>query len=296
VIGDPAKRFAQDALRLLRVVRLRALLDGQYHPDTYRALQESAPLVASLSGERVRREFEKMLLGPRPDRALEDLWETGILKILIPELAACKGVAQPIEYHHEGDVWEHTLACVRAYQPEDGIDLRLAALFHDVGKPPTFALKERIRFDQHAETSADIVRTVFDRLQFPAVRRDAVAWLVGHHMMMGAFSTMPEARKAHWYYHPLFTDLLRLFVLDIAGTTPQSYELYDEVLREYNAYLDSHPRPPKPLLSGKDVMNILGIPPGERVGGVIQELLEEQRAGRITTKREAKAYVETLKK
>lgn len=294
VIGEPARRFRQDALRLLRVVRLRALFDGQYDPDTYAALRAEAGLVQQLSGERVRQEFEKMLAGPRPDRALEDLWETGLLQHSIPEMAACKGVAQPVEYHHEGDVWDHLLKCARALRADDSADLRLAAVFHDIGKPETFSRKERIRFDHHAEVSADIADDILKRWQCPLRRREAVRWLISHHMMMRAFFEMPPERKAHWYYHPLFTDLLRLFEIDIAGTEPSVYTLYNNILADYNAYLDAHPRPAKPLLSGGDVMEILGIPPGERVGELTAKLLAEQQAGRITTKKEARAFLEKL--
>jgi poly(A) polymerase len=112
-IGVPAVRIKHDALRILRAVRFRALLGGQYHPETYRALQEQAQLVDILSGERLRTELEKMLLGPHPDRALEDLWELQLLHRFLPELATCKGIPQPADYHHEGDVWDHTLRCAR---------------------------------------------------------------------------------------------------------------------------------------------------------------------------------------
>ncbi|TSC79549.1 MAG: Uncharacterized protein G01um101425_480 [Candidatus Peregrinibacteria bacterium Gr01-1014_25] len=294
-IGDGAVRIKHDVLRMLRAVRLRAVLDGQYHPETYRALQELAHLLPSLSGTRQLEELEKMLAGPRPARALEDLWELRILHEMLPELAVCKGVPQPKDYHHEGDVWEHLLKCASAFASDDGPDIRLAALFHDCGKAQTFSQAERIRFDHHAEVSASLVSAALDRLRCPARRRDKIAWLIGHHMMMGAFTDMPETRKGHWYYHPWFPELLRLFQLDIAGTDPPVYDLYDEIVRDYHAFLDSHPRPEKALLSGADVMEILGIRPGEEVGRVLQQLHGEQVERRITTKKEARSFVERMK-
>ncbi|OGJ65216.1 hypothetical protein A3E47_03300 [Candidatus Peribacteria bacterium RIFCSPHIGHO2_12_FULL_54_10] len=132
-IGEPAIRIKHDALRLLRAVRFRAFLKGQYHPETYAALREQANMVEVLSGARIFEELTKILLGPRPAMALEDLRELGILSYVLPELTACKGVPQPTDYHHEGDVWEHILACARAFREEDCIDVRLAALFHDCG-------------------------------------------------------------------------------------------------------------------------------------------------------------------
>ncbi len=294
-IGSPAVRIRHDALRLLRAVRFRARIDGQYHPDTFAALKEHAALVETLSGTRQRTELEKMVLGPRADLALEDLRELGVLQYMLPELAACKGVAQPKDYHREGDVWEHTKQCIASCTPEDAIDLRLAALFHDCGKAVTFTIKERIRFDHHAEESARLAGVALDRLQFPAKRKEKICWLIAHHMMMTSFAQMPEDRKGHWYYHPWFTELLRLFAIDIAGTTPSDATLYDAIVRDYNAFLNRHPRPEKPLLHGEEIMEILGIAPGARVGEVLSLLRAQQDAKVITTKREAVAFVKSMR-
>lgn len=299
-IGDPETRIRHDALRLLRAIRFRALIDGQYHPDTFRALRALAALSTNLSGARIAEEAEKMLLGPHPDRALTDLWETAVLHVLIPELAACKGIAQPTHYHHEGDVWDHTLRCVSAFTEDHGIDARWAALFHDVGKTKTFALKAhatgsgqaRIRFDHHADVSGNIIRDVLRRLQFPKSRIDKIAWIADHHMMMGAFATMPPERKAHWYYHPWFLELLQVMWLDVAGTDPVDFSLYEEIVSDYNRFLDERPRPPKPLLSGDAIMEILTIDPGEKVGKAVKALADAQMRKEVTTKNEARAFLE----
>lgn len=290
-IGDPETRIRHDALRMLRAVRFRALLDGQYHPETFSALRSLASLAAELSGARIMEELEKMLLGPHPDRALEDLWETEILHATIPELAACKGIPQPADYHHEGDVWDHTLRCAASFTEDHGADTRWAAVFHDVGKSKTFAVKERIRFDHHAEVSGEIIRAVFQRLQFSKARIDKIAWIADHHMMMGSFATMPPERKAHWYYHPWFLELLQVMWLDIAGTDPADFSLYEEIIADYNQFLDEHPRPPKALLSGDEIMEILGIGPGEEVGKAVKALADAQVRKEITTRKEAKEFL-----
>ncbi|OGJ55846.1 hypothetical protein A3D88_01830 [Candidatus Peribacteria bacterium RIFCSPHIGHO2_02_FULL_52_16] len=297
-IGDPATRIRHDALRILRVVRFRARLSGQYHPETYQALRELAPLLEHLSGTRKLEELEKMLAGAHPDRALEDLWELDILPYFLPELHACKGIPQPADYHHEGDVWEHMLTVVRSYREEDGIDVRMAALFHDIGKATTFSLKDRIRFDHHATVSAELTAAALGRLQMQAKQREKILWLIQHHMMMGSFvgeDAMPEERKAHWYFHPWFSELLALFYLDIAGTDPADFSLYDAIVKDYHQFLDSHPRPPKPLITGEEVIAILGIPPGEKIGEVLKLLHDAQINKKITTKKEAREFVEKLK-
>ena len=294
-IGEPGVRIKHDALRMLRAVRLRAAIDGQYHPETYRALQEQAILVEQLSGSRRFEELEKMLAGPRPARALEDLWELGILRRFLPELHACKGIPQPADYHHEGDVWEHTMKCIAVFREDDDADLRLATLFHDAGKAETFSLKGRIRFDHHATVSAEVAERALRRLQCSGKRIEKIAWLIKHHMMMLTFFEIDEQRKAHWYFHPWFGELLRIFQLDIAGTDPADYGLYDRILADYHAFLDSHPRPRKPLLTGNEVMEILGLSPGEKVGEILQRLHDAQMRKEVHGKQEARALLERWK-
>ncbi len=105
---------------------------------------------------------------------------------------------------------------------------------------------------------------------------------------------MPDERKAHWYFHPWFSELLRIFWLDIAGTTPSDFGLYDAIVRDYDAFLNAHPRPPKPLLTGVQVMSILGVGPGEKIGEVLLKLHDAQVRGEVTTKSVAVGFLKTL--
>ncbi|MCK5018604.1 MAG: CCA tRNA nucleotidyltransferase [Candidatus Peribacteraceae bacterium] len=295
IIGDPVIRISHDALRLLRVIRFRALVEGQYHPDTFIALHEKSKDIIILSGERRFKELQKMLIGPHPELAFEDLWETDILEHLIPELHACKGVAQPSEYHGIHDVWEHILSVLSSFTFDHEVDVRWAALFHDIGKPPTFTIEEdRIHFNDHASAGADMTRNILKRLQCPKKRIGKISWLIDHHMTMMTFTSLDNDRKAHWYYHPWFIELLQLFWLDASGINNPDFSLYDEIISDYNQYLDSHPLPPKPLLDGHDVMEILGIKPGEKIGEILHKLYAEQIAGNIKNKEDAKKYLESL--
>jgi tRNA nucleotidyltransferase/poly(A) polymerase len=278
----------------LRAVRFRALLHGQYHPDTYHALQQEAASVKTLSGSRQLEEFEKMLQGPHPNMAFEDLWELGLLQECVSELFACKGIPQPMEYHQEGDVWNHMMQCLQSFRADDGIDVRLATLFHDCGKVQTFSLDERIHFNEHATASAKITTNVLTRLMMPKKRIEKITWMIEHHMMMGNFSGMTEERKAHWYFHPWFLELAQLFYLDIAGTTPSSFDLYERIMQDYQQFLNHHPRPVKTLLSGQEVMEILHMKPGEEIGKILSRLHDAQIAEDITTKVEARAFLESL--
>lgn len=293
-VGDPGERIRHDALRIMRAVRFRAKIDGQYHPDTYAALKQHAALVEGLSGIRKLEELEKLLMTPNAALGLEDLWETAILKHIAPELYICKGIPQPADYHHEGDVWNHLLQCVQSFTPEHGIDVRLAALFHDIGKAETFSLKERIRFNHHAEVSAEIAKKVLGRLDISNKRKEKIAWLIEHHMMMTSFFEMSDERKSHWYFHEWLPELLQLFWLDIAGTTPSEFDLYNRIVKDRDAFLNSHPRPPKPLLKGEDVMKILGIAPGKQIGAILEALHAAQVTKKVNSKKEAEEFIRSF--
>ncbi len=141
-----------------------------------------------------------------------------------------------------------------------------------------------------------MAKKVLDRLQCPSARSDRIVWLIEHHMMMLTFGKIDNKRKFHWYHHPWFTELLQLFWLDIAGTNPSNFSLYDEIVNDYNIFLNANPRPVKPLVSGDEVMEILGIEPGEKVGEVINKVYEAQKNKEITLKREAIEYVKKMEK
>lgn len=290
-VGNPEERIQHDALRIMRAVRFRTKINGQYHPDTYEALREYAALTEHLSGVRKLEELEKLLLTPHAEKGLEDMWELEIMKYIVPELYKCKGIPQPADYHHEGDVWNHTLQCIEHFTDEHLLDVRLAALFHDSGKAETFSLKERIRFDHHATVSAEIAEKALGRLGISNKRKEKISWLIKHHMMMGSFFEMPEERKAHWYHHQWFLELLQLFWLDIAGTTPSDFGLYHKIVEDYNAFLNTHPRPVTPLLDGKQVMEITGLQPSARVGEILDLLYNAQVRKDVTTKAEAREFV-----
>lgn len=291
-IGNPAERIIHDPLRSLRAIRLRNGISGQYHPATYQAIRKNANVCAQLSGLRLQQELEKMLLGPNPAQCLEDLWETGILTYILPELDNCRGVAQPHQYHNEGDVWQHLLQTIQASRPDDEIDVRLAALLHDIGKVDTFSIEaDRIHFNDHASASAETATVILQRLHYSNKRIKKITWLIAHHMMIGQLLDINEERKHHWYFHEYFTELLRVFWLDIAGTTPSNFTLYEQVVADYNQFLDAHPAPTKPLLTGEEIMQYAQLEAGPAIGKLAATLAEQQKAGAIQYKQEAIDFI-----
>lgn len=291
-IGNAEERILEDHLRLLRAVRFKNQFDFQYEPATYEAIQKYAPLILKkVSTERIRDELIKMLLDKtRPSMAFEEMSYLGLLRLIIPELERLRGCAQPMEYHHEGDVWTHTMAAIDSLPPEAPLIARLATLFHDIGKPDTFVLKERIRFDSHAEIGAKIAGAVMKRLNFSREQTEAVAWCIEHHMMMASFLTMNDGRLMHWLHHPQMKNLMHLMKADAAGTDPGDFSLYDKIEKLYRLKLKKHPELPKPFLTGEDIMKLTGLPAGSRIGELKDQLYEMQIDGKIRTQAAAEKW------
>ncbi|MFA6521581.1 MAG: CCA tRNA nucleotidyltransferase [Candidatus Gracilibacteria bacterium] len=292
-IGDPHERILEDHLRIIRAIRFKNTFGFQYHPETFQALKKHAKLSAKVSGERLRDEFNKMIMLPRFPEALQDMEDTGVLEAVMPEAQAMKGVAQPPEFHHEGDVWDHTLQAIRALKPEAGIWLRWAVFLHDIGKPETFKIAERIRFDQHSEKSAEIAGKILQRFKFSQKDSKIIQWLVQHHMMVYNVLDMEVGRRRHWFLDPYFLDLLEVNRCDVAGTVPSNYETYEKVLALYRKDIEELPSEPKRLLTGEEIMEILKIPAGAQVGEILEELRFLQLEKKITTKEQAREWILT---
>jgi tRNA nucleotidyltransferase (CCA-adding enzyme) len=175
-VGDPERRFREDALRMIRAVRLAATLEFEIEPATFGAIHRSSGLAAHLSGERVAAELDKLLRARKPSTGLRLMAASGLLAVVFPELATQRGVAQ--NKIAGEDLWDHTLRTVDA-APADGAVVRLAALLHDVGKPPTAADGH---FYQHEVVGAEVAEEILKRLHRPREPAARVVHLVRQHM------------------------------------------------------------------------------------------------------------------
>ncbi len=305
-IGDPEKRILEDHLRILRAVRFKNAFGFQYHPDTYEAIKKHAHLITKISSERIRDELNKIIMKDRPGKAFEELYELGLLEHIIPEMVKLKGLAQPLEYHTEGDVWDHTLQSIDSLMEEEidpnplrekepDLALKWAVLFHDIGKFDTFDVDDRIRYNHHAEVGAEIAEKILKRLRFPAKIIQKTSWLISKHMMVVPLFEMPEKRRTHWFMEPYFEDLLELYRCDAMGITPVDLSQYHDLLRAYKSEIARLKLIPKNLVTGNDVMQILGIGNGKRVGEILTEIRTLQIEGDLTTREEALEYIIKLK-
>ena len=192
-IGPPERRFAEDPLRLLRLVKFAARCELAIAPDTAAAAGTCAAGLATLSPERGFAELSAMFTAPGRGRALRLLVELGLAAIVLPEVAAMAGVEQPPEFHPEGDVLTH-VALVLEHVPAGDAVLAWSAVLHDVGKPPTFRrAADRIRFDGHDTLSARMAEDVLRRFRAPTAWIAEVVEICRDHIR---FAALPEMRKA----------------------------------------------------------------------------------------------------
>ncbi len=278
-VGDPVARFREDALRPLRAARLAAVLEFEVEPATRDALGAVADLVPRLSQERVRDEVGRMLLAPSPSVGFALLRDSGLLPLLLPELAACVGVTQ--NRHHAFDVYEHTVRAVDAAPPEPR--LRWAALAHDLGKPATrVALADgEATFHGHPQVGGDIVDRMLERLRLPRDERTAIVLLVREHLF-DYRAEWTDAAVRRFVRRVGIEALPALFALrraDAAATRPEAPDL--AALDAFVARLAVVLAPQPPLavrdlaVDGGDVLRILEVSPGPAVGRALARLLEE---------------------
>jgi putative nucleotidyltransferase with HDIG domain len=282
-IGDPERRFREDHLRLLRAVRFAARLGFEIEPETSAAIQRLAPLIRNVSAERLRDEIARILTEGGARRGFELLDSTGLLREVLPEVAALKGVAQPPEFHPEGDVWTHTLIMLDGLR-SPSITLALGVLLHDVGKPATFRIAERIRFDGHVEKGIEIAHSLLTRLRFPNHVIEGVEALIANHMKFMEVPRMRESTLKRFMRQLDFEEHMELHRLDCLSSHG-GLENYDFVRRKQQEVPPEQLKP-APLLTGRELI-AAGYKPGPRFGIVLSEIEDAQLEGRIATAEEA---------
>lgn len=284
--ADPARTFEDDPLRMLRAIRFAATLGFTLAPDLVPAMRRMKSRLAPpvISVERVAGELRRMLASERPKLALEALDEAELLEIILPEIAAGKGVPQT--GYHTHDVYGHTLLTVEATPPD--LLLRLAALFHDVGKPKT--AKGDGSFVGHELVGAEIAKAALERLRFAQKEIEVVTALVRLHLRPVFYRsewTDGAVRRLARDAGPHLGRLMLLAWADIAASAYPHPEKLDELRRRLDAVLAERPSRLEPLITGEDIMRIRGIGPGPEVGRIKQRLEELVIDGEIEPDRGA---------
>ena len=290
-IGDPRRRFAEDKLRMLRAVRFAARFGYEIEQKTLATIPELAPAIHEVSRERVRDELTKMLTEGHARRAFELLDHTRLLSEVLPEVARMKGVAQPPEFHPEGDVWVHTLMLLESLPEGSPPTLAWGALLHDVGKPPTFRIApDRIRFDGHAEVGARMAEEICRRFRFSNEEIEKVVELVSHHMRFPEVIRMRESTLKRFLGMPNFQEHLELHRMD-CNASHRDLSLYNFVQEKLLALPEEQIHPP-PLINGDDLIAI-GYQPGPRFKQILSAVEDAQLEGQLHTKSQALEWVKS---
>ena len=286
-IGDPAARFAEDDLRLLRAVRFAARLGFAIEPATWDALCARAGCLAGVSAERLRDELTLLLTEGGAGRGLCLLDQSGLLPAVLPEVAAMRGVPQEAEFHPEGDVWTH-VQLLFEHLDEPSATLAWGALLHDIGKPPTMVKAERIRFHGHDAIGAKMAAAICGRLRMSNEVRERISRLVADHMRIGHVRQMRPSTRLRLLREPHFPELLQLHRADCLASHGQ-LDLYEFCQEQLADLKKEQLRPPR-LISGRDLI-ALGLQPGPRFREILTAVEDAQLEGRIDSREEALRFV-----
>jgi poly(A) polymerase len=287
-IGDPEKRFAEDKLRMLRAVRFAARFEYEIEPATFEAIQHLAEQLRVVSRERVRDELTRMLTEGHGRRAFLVLDESGLLRQVLPEITAMKGVEQPPEFHPEGDVFVHTLLLLDHLPQPCPMTLAWGALLHDVGKPPTFRVAERIRFDGHVDLGVKMAEEICSRLRFSNDETEQILALVDNHMRFGDATRMKESTLKKFLRLPRFNEHMALHRADCLASHRNlgTYEFVKQKTEE----IPPEKMRPVPLVSGDDLI-AAGHVPGPKFREILSAVEDAQLEGRLPSREAALDFV-----
>ena len=292
-IGDPERRFSEDYLRMLRAVRLAANLDYKIDSNALNAIRLLVSSIRRISAERIRDELTKMITMGGARRGMEILADTGLLKEIIPEVEAMRGIAQPARFHPEGDVWEHTLRMLSLLPSYPGVenDSRLAwgVVMHDIGKSFTYKEDESgIHFYGHVQEGERIADGILRRLRFSRADSESILSLIHYHMLFMNVQEMRPNRLKRFIRMPDFDLHLELHRLDCLGSHG-SLDTYNFCKAKLIEIVKEELNPPA-LINGTDLID-MGFQPGPIFREILRAVEDAQLNGQISTANEAHRMV-----
>ncbi len=281
-VGDPKDRFNEDALRMMRAVRLAVELDFSIEKSTMTAIESLNSLLKEIAIERIRDEFVKIVQSKQPKNGLELLHELKLLVHIVPELEKSIGVTQ--NQAHKYDVWEHLTRCLQCAADKDfSLELRLAALFHDISKPKTKGISHetgQITFYGHELSGSRETRKILERMRFSRETIEKVVKLVRWHMFFsdtGIITLSAVRRMIVNVGKENIWDLMNLRVCDRVGTGRPKENPYR--LRKYKAMIEEALRDPISVkmlkIKGEDIMEVCHMKQSPVIGLILYALFNE---------------------
>jgi poly(A) polymerase len=289
-IGDPAARFGEDKLRLLRAVRFAARFNLTIDPATRAALVAMAPQITAVSAERIAQELRRMLVHPTRAFAMNLTLETGLAAAVLPPIVLMRGIFQGKPYQPEGDLWDHTMLVLRFLPAAPSFTLALGALLHDVGKPPTRSIQSaRLTFHHHEQVGRQIADQLCRDLRLSNTERERIAWLVEYHQYLGEAKRLREAKLKRILAHPGIEELLALHRADALASFGECHQI--EYCEYYLRVQPTGPINPPPLVTGHDLVRH-GLSPGTHFATILEQIREVQLDRVVNSKREALEWLD----
>ena len=289
-IGPPEDRFTEDRLRMMRALRFGCRFQWRIDGDTFAAIGRLSENLEEVSKERVRDEFVNILTEGGAPLGVRWLIDSGLMNEVVPEVLALDCVAQPPEFHPEGDVLTHTLimlGLMRSPSPE----LAMAVLLHDVGKPSTFKSADRIRFDNHVRVGAEMTQEICHRLRFSGEASRHIVRLVADHHRFMHVRQMRRSKLKRFLRVERFDEHLELHRVDCLSShgNLDNYRFCREALET----LEPEEIRPEPLITGRDLI-ALGYPPGPAFKTALRAVEDGQLEGRVRDREGALLFARSL--
>lgn len=276
-IGDPWARFEEDRLRLLRAIRFGCRYHWPVEVKTQKAVCALSGGILKVSWERIREEFGKILMEGGAPLGVRWLIDWGIMAQIIPEVLELDGVAQPREFHPEGDVLTHTLIMLGLLE-QPSVELAMGVLLHDIGKPQTFEMLDRIRFNNHTKVGAEMAEVICRRLRFSGEQISHIVSLVAEHHRFMHVREMRRSKLVRFLRAPHFADHLALHRVDCLACHGllDNYHFCENELEN----LEPERLRPVPLINGHDLIN-MGYQPGPFFKQVLTAIEDAQIEGDV---------------
>lgn len=311
-VGDPDQRFTEDYLRILRAIRFYTKLDFEIELNTYQSIRKLYPNINKISRERIRDEFNKIILSSNRIKGIMMLYDTNIIDIIIPDFSKLAYVQQPLEFHPEGDVLKHTMMVLSKVENGDNLHLIIATLLHDIGKLFTYTFdikKQRIVFNDHDIIGAELAKDVLRDLKYDNDIIEKIHYIISNHMKLHQKLSKSTIKRlmliktdTGYIYNYIFDDLLKLHKYEIMASiktfTPTEIKIEKDLLKnieDIKIELEEELKKQtiKSFITGYDIMS-QGIEPGPIISEIMTKIDNAQLEGIIKTREDALMYLKNI--
>jgi poly(A) polymerase len=295
-VGNPIERFNEDKLRILRLVRFAGRLNFSIDEDTQKAAELFLNDLNLISPERISDEIIKICTNINAHKSLKFANDLGIFKIILPELYNCSLTQQQPQFHPEENVFNHILKMFESIKTFPiSKTLALSVLFHDIGKPSTMSVTDKIRFRSHAQVGSEITENILRNFRFSKKIISDVSFIVKNHMIFYDIQNMRISKLKKLFFNPLFDTLLELYRLDCLGSNENLENYFFLVGKKKECH--EQKKLPEKFIKGKDLIE-LGLKPSSLFKQIISDIYNLQLENKISSKKQAideikKIYLKT---